>query len=57
MKTHLVQKEFIIDISVSPKGTINTLKSEGIDQFAVITSPQNRIVILSCNIIRILLSL
>jgi predicted phosphoribosyltransferase len=32
----------IIAIPISPKGTINTLKNEGIELIEVITSPQNR---------------
>ena len=35
-------KRLIIALPISPKGTINTLKSEDIDYIAVITSPQNR---------------
>jgi putative phosphoribosyl transferase len=35
-------ERLIIAIPVSPKGTINLLKNEGIDHIEVITSPQNR---------------
>ena len=34
-------KRLIVAIPVSPKGTINLLKNEGIDHIEVITSPQN----------------
>ncbi len=42
IKTNKTPRKFIIAIPISPKGTINTLKNEGIDQIEVITSPQNR---------------
>jgi putative phosphoribosyl transferase len=35
-------QKFIIAIPISPKGTINTLKNEGVDQIEVIASPKNR---------------
>jgi putative phosphoribosyl transferase len=42
IKTNKNPMKFIIAIPISPKGTISTLKKEGIDQIEVITSPQNR---------------
>jgi putative phosphoribosyl transferase len=42
IKTNKNPQKIIIAIPISPKGTINTLKNEGIDQIEVITSPQNR---------------
>lgn len=42
LKANKYPWKVIIAIPISPKGTINTLKSEGIDQIEVITSPQNR---------------
>lgn len=42
IKTNKNPRKFIIAIPISPKGTINSLKNEGIDQIEVITSPQNR---------------
>ena len=35
-------KRLIIALPISPKGTINKLKNEDIDQIEAITSPQNR---------------
>jgi len=35
-------ERLVVAIPVSPKGTINLLKNEGIDHIEVITSPQNR---------------
>ena len=35
-------KRLLVAIPISPKGTINLLKNEGIDHIEVITSPQNR---------------
>ena len=35
-------KRLIIAVPISPKGTINILNNEDIDQFEVITSPRNR---------------
>jgi putative phosphoribosyl transferase len=42
LKTNKKPRKVIIAIPISPKGTINILKNEGIDQIEVITSPQNR---------------
>src|SRR6266487_3442770 len=42
IKTNKTPRRFIIAIPISPKGTINALKNEDIDQIEVITSPQNR---------------
>jgi putative phosphoribosyl transferase len=42
IQTNKNPHKFIIAIPISPKGTINTLKNEDIDQIEVITSPQNR---------------
>jgi putative phosphoribosyl transferase len=42
LKANKYPWKVIIAIPILPKGTINTLKSEGIDQIEVITSPQNR---------------
>jgi putative phosphoribosyl transferase len=42
IKTSKNLHKFIIAIPIAPKGTINTLKNEDIDQIEVITSPQNR---------------
>lgn len=42
LKTNKKPRKVIIAIPISPKGTINTLKNEGIDPIEVITSPQNR---------------
>ena len=42
LKTNKNPRKVIIAIPISPKGTINILKNEGIDQIEVITSPQNR---------------
>ncbi len=42
IKTNKNPQKFILAIPISPKGTINTMKNEGIDQIEVITSPQNR---------------
>ena len=41
VRKNMDPKRLIITIPISPKGTINTLKNEGIDQIEVITSPQN----------------
>jgi putative phosphoribosyl transferase len=41
IKTNKNPGKLIITIPISPKGTINTLKNEDIDQIEVITSPQN----------------
>jgi putative phosphoribosyl transferase len=41
IKTNKNPGRLIITIPISPKGTINTLKNEDIDQIEVITSPQN----------------
>jgi putative phosphoribosyl transferase len=35
-------KRLIVAIPVSPKGTINLLRNQGIDHIEIITSPQNR---------------
>jgi predicted phosphoribosyltransferase len=35
-------KRLIVAIPISPKGTVNLLKNEGIDHIEVITSPQDR---------------
>jgi putative phosphoribosyl transferase len=42
IQTNKNPRKFIIAIPISPRGTINTLKNEDIDQIEVITSPQNR---------------
>jgi putative phosphoribosyl transferase len=42
IKTNKNPRKFIAAIPISPKGTINTFKNEGIDQVEVIISPQNR---------------
>jgi putative phosphoribosyl transferase len=42
IRTNKNPRKFIIAIPISPKGTISTLKKEGIDQIEVIASPQNR---------------
>jgi putative phosphoribosyl transferase len=42
LKANKNPQKVIIAIPISPKGTISTLKNEGIDQIEVITSPQNR---------------
>ncbi|TLX65871.1 MAG: phosphoribosyltransferase [Thaumarchaeota archaeon] len=42
IKTNKNPRKLIIAIPISPKGTINALKNEDIDQIEVITSPQNR---------------
>jgi predicted phosphoribosyltransferase len=42
LKANKNPRKVILAIPISPKGTINTLKNEGIDQIEVITSPQNR---------------
>jgi putative phosphoribosyl transferase len=42
LRKNLNPKRLIIALPISPKGTINTLKKEHIDQIEVITSPQNR---------------
>jgi predicted phosphoribosyltransferase len=42
IKTNKNLRKFIIAIPISPKGTINTLNNEGIDQIEVVTSLQNR---------------
>ena len=42
LKANKKPRKVIIAIPISPKGTINTLKSEGIDQIEVISSPHNR---------------
>ena len=42
VRKNMNPKRLIIAIAVSPKGTINRLNNEGIDQIEVITSPQNR---------------
>jgi putative phosphoribosyl transferase len=42
IKTNKNPRKLIIAIPISPKGTINTLKKEDIDQIEIITSPQNR---------------
>jgi putative phosphoribosyl transferase len=42
LKTKKNPQKFMIAIPISPKGTINTLKNEYIDQIEVITSPHNR---------------
>jgi len=42
IKRNKTPRKFMIAIPILPKGTINTLKNEDIDQIEVITSPQNR---------------
>jgi putative phosphoribosyl transferase len=42
LKTNKSPRKFIIALPISPKGTINELKNEDIDQIEVITNPQNR---------------
>jgi predicted phosphoribosyltransferase len=42
LKVNKNPRKVIIAIPISPKGTINALKNEGIDQIEVINSPQNR---------------
>jgi putative phosphoribosyl transferase len=42
VRKNMDPKRLIIAIPISPKGTINKLKNEDIDQIEVITSPQNR---------------
>lgn len=42
LKANKNPRKIIIAISISPKGTINTLKNEDIDKIEVITCPQNR---------------
>ena len=42
IRKNMMPKRLIIALPISPKGTINKLKSEDIDYIEVITSPQNR---------------
>lgn len=42
IKKNMSPKRLIIALPISPKGTINKLKDEDIDQIEVFTSPQNR---------------
>ena len=42
VRKNMNPKRLIIALAVSPKGTINRLNNEGIDQIEVIASPQNR---------------
>lgn len=42
IRKNMMPKRLIIALPISPKGTINKLKSEDIDHIEVITSPQNR---------------
>jgi putative phosphoribosyl transferase len=42
VRKNMNPKRLIIALPVSPKGTVNTLNNEDIDQIEVITSPQNR---------------
>ena len=42
IKKNMMPKRLIIALPISPKGTIDKLKSEDIDHIEVITSPQNR---------------
>jgi len=42
IKKNMMPKRLIIALPISPKGTINKLKSENINHIEVITSPQNR---------------
>ena len=42
VRKNMNPKRLIIAVPVSPKGTINTLNNEEIDQIEVITSPRNR---------------
>ena len=42
MRKNMMPKRLIIALPISPKGTINKLKSEDINHIEVITSPQNR---------------
>ena len=42
VRKNMNPKRLIVALPVSPKGTINRLNSEDIDQIEVITSPQNR---------------
>jgi putative phosphoribosyl transferase len=42
VRINMKPKRLIIAVPVSPKGTINRLNNEAIDQIEVITSPQNR---------------
>jgi len=41
MRKNMMPKRLIIALPISPKGTINKLKSEDINHIEVITSPQN----------------
>jgi len=42
IRKNMMPKKLIIALPISPKGTIDKLKSEDIDHIEVITSPQNR---------------
>jgi len=42
IRKNMMPKRLIIALPISPKGTINKLKSEDINHIEVITSPQNR---------------
>jgi predicted phosphoribosyltransferase len=42
VRKNMNPKRLIIALPISPKGTINLLKNEGVDHVEVITSPQNR---------------
>lgn len=42
VRKNMNPKRLIIALPISPKGTINKLKNEDIDQIEAITSPQNR---------------
>jgi len=42
IQTNKNSRKVLIAIPISPKGTINSLKKEVVDQIEVITSPKNR---------------
>ena len=42
IRKNMMPKRLIVALPISPKGTINKLKSEDINHIEVITSPQNR---------------
>jgi putative phosphoribosyl transferase len=42
VRKNMMPKRLIIALTISPKGTINKLKTEDIDEIEVITSPQTR---------------
>ena len=42
IRKNMMPKRLIIALPISPKGTLNKLKTEDIDHIEVITSPENR---------------